>query len=133
MRPVDSDGGIGDFTARAGASIDQSLSLQVRKRLFVTRRALRLVNDGGIPFEAESGEGFQNGCGKFGMAARGVHVFDAHDPFAAVGACVKITADGGDERTEMQRSGRRWREPSAIEPFFQMPFLLSGSGWSRVS
>jgi hypothetical protein len=33
-----------------------------------------------------------------------VDVFDAQQPLAAVGARVKIAADGGDQRTEVQRA-----------------------------
>ncbi len=52
--------------------------------------------------------------GGTGSFARRVEVLDAHQPAAAAAASVEEAADGGDQRTEMERPARGRRKATAV-------------------
>ncbi len=57
-----------------------------------------------IPGEAEGFERAEDGVGAAGDDARGVQVFHAQQPPPAVMAGVEVTAQGRDERPQVQLS-----------------------------
>jgi hypothetical protein len=48
----------------------------------------------------------EDGIGCAGSLARGIEILDPDQPFAAASPRLEITADGGDQRAEMQRAAR---------------------------
>ena len=75
---------------------------------------LALDDDLAVPLEAETGQRADDDIGSAGDAALRIDVLDTQQPLPAVGARVEIAADGGDQRTEMQRPSRRRREAAAV-------------------
>ena len=69
-------------------------------------RTRRLTHNGTVPAEAVSFEGLKDAIGSTGPGAGFVDVLDAHQPFAAVRAGLQITCRGGDDRAEVERTGR---------------------------
>ncbi len=64
--------------------------------------------------QAEGVEGGQDGGGRTGNLARGIDVFDAHEPFATGVAGDEPAAHGGHERAEMQGAGGGGSEAPAV-------------------
>jgi hypothetical protein len=48
----------------------------------------------------------EDGIGCAGSLARGIEVLDPEQPFTAASPRLEVTADGGDQRAEMQRTAR---------------------------
>src|SRR5581483_12312484 len=103
-----------DLLARARAREHGARALEPRERLAVGEVAPALVEHGLVPLEAERLEHAQDLVGRAGDLARAVEVFHAHEPVAAARARLEVAADRGDQRTEVQRSCRRWGEASAV-------------------
>jgi len=96
----------GDFRSRAGARVDLAVELQAHQFGVIEIQALALDEYFAIPCEAEAFEGAQDFVGGAGKRPRLVDVLDAQQPLATVGAGVEIAADGGDQRTKVQRARR---------------------------
>jgi hypothetical protein len=94
----------GNFRSRAGAGVDLAVELQAHHCGVVEVKTPALDEHFTIPGEAEAFQRAQDIVGGTGNRPRLVDVLDAQHPLAAVGAGVEIAADGGDQRTEVQRA-----------------------------
>ena len=106
--------GIGNFASAASAWVNRSGSTQLFDRFAIRIGSCALVRHGLIPVQTEAFERTQDIIRGTRHLARWINVFDAHQPLAVIRACLQEAADGGDKRTEMQRSGRRRRKTPAI-------------------
>ena len=78
------------------------------------RAASTLENNVAVPLEAIALKGLDNCLRGTGLLAWRVNIFDAQQPEAIIDACLKIACYRGNQRAEMKRAGRRWREPADI-------------------
>ena len=88
---------IRDLLACAATRVHRTSSFQSKKGFLVGGSALALVNDVFIPVQAVSFQRAENFIGSTLDGARGVEVFDAHQPLALMMFGIEIAADGGDE------------------------------------
>ena len=103
-----------ELAARAGACVGVSNRAQSRQRFRIEWRAIRLAGDAAVPREAVAFKRGENlPFGAF-AGARRIDVLDAQQPLAAHSARVAVAGQRRDERTEVQRTGRRGREAAAI-------------------
>ena len=107
---------LGSFDLLAGtcAGVGQVLCDQRVQRLLVQRAALRLPHDGPIGVQTALGQLAQDGLVRPGNAARRVHIFNAHQPGAAVRTRIKPTGQGCHKRTSMQRPCGRRRKTTDV-------------------
>ena len=103
-----------DVLARAGAGVGGCRSDQASERGRVQRIAPRLPDHGLVTEQAAARKLPQDHQVGAGHAAGRVHIFDAHDPGAAVGPSVEPARQRSDQRARMQRSGGRGRKAPAV-------------------
>jgi hypothetical protein len=94
----------GNLAPRTGAGIRLAGELQPGQCRPIEIQTPALDDDLAIPLKAEAFKRPQDAVGCARAAPRLVDVFDAQQPFAAVGARVKVAADCGDQRAEVQRT-----------------------------
>jgi hypothetical protein len=111
------DGVRGKLVSRAHACIDKSALGEPGKRRFIRAGARRLAPHGSVPLEAVTLERVQDVVGGTRARTGKVDVLDAHEPCARVVACIGIARHRGNERAEVQRTGRRRREAAAVRTF----------------
>jgi len=75
---------------------------------------LALVLHGTIMLQTEPFERFELLFGGAWHDARWIDVLDAKQPPSILCTCLQPAANGSDQRSEMQRAGRRWCEPSDV-------------------
>ncbi len=114
VRAVAGEGGIGQFAPRARTGKGVAVGLQALERGRVGLGTPALPDDVAVPFEAEASERGDDRVGRAGHRARRIDVLDAQQPVPAMAACLEATADGGDQRAEMQRSAGRGREAADV-------------------
>ena len=102
-----------ELRAAAAARIDQVLRSEASQRILVTIDSIRLEMYVSIPFEAELAEDSLELICEAGHAAFAIEVVDAQQPAATRVAGAQIAAGRGQQRAEMQRSGRRGGEAPA--------------------
>ena len=100
--------GQGDVFAGARAGVGQALIHQPRQGGFVEMAALGLPGGRFVGHQAAIGQLLQDALVGAGHAARGVHVFDAHQPAAALRAHVQPAGQRCHQRPGMQRASGRW-------------------------
>ena len=72
------------------------------------------MQDRTSPLEAEQVECADDLVRAAGNDARSVEILDAQEPLAMGLARAEIAANGGNEGTEMQRTGRRGRKAPSV-------------------
>ena len=86
-----------DVFARTGAGVGQALRGQVLQRLLVGVGTSRLKQRRLVGHQPDRSQLTQDQGGHGGHAARRVHVFNAHQPLAAVGACIQPAGQCGNQ------------------------------------
>ena len=71
-----------------------------------------------IPLEPVALEGVDYFFGSTGLLAWRVNIFNTQQPEAIVDPCLQVACYRSNERAEMKRAGRRWREPANISVGF---------------
>ena len=104
----------GDLGAGAGAGIGVACGKQLIERALVGFTAPALVDHLAIGVQTAIGQLPQDGLVGAGLAPRCVHVFDAHQPLAAMGARIQPAGQRGHERAGVQRAGGRGREAADV-------------------
>ena len=97
-------GGIGNLAPGAGAAIGQPQRLELFKCRSVGIEPLALPHHRAIPHESEGFQRAQDAVCCAGLGARGVDVFHAYPPDAAVLSGIEVAARGGDERAKVERA-----------------------------
>ena len=87
---------------------------QFGERRFVQFRARALMLYRQHARKRERFESRQNSDGELVAAARRVQIFDAQQPRTVIMCGIQKAADGSQQRTLVQKSGRRGREPAAV-------------------
>ncbi len=103
-----------DFPSRAGTGVDVTAGLQALQCGMVYILPLALNQHLTVPFKGECLQRPQDLVRCAWLRSLPVDVFDAQQPLTAMSARIKIAAERSDQRTEVQRTGRRRREATAI-------------------
>src|ERR1700722_14848079 len=96
------------------AGIDECAAFQCLDGLVVERAAAALVLDRAVPMKSQILKRPLNVSGAAGPHARGIEVLDAQEPATALVMRIKIAAKRGNQRSEMQRTGRGGREAADV-------------------
>ena len=94
-----------DVLARAATGVGAALRDELLQRCRVQRAACRLVQRRFVRLQTAGGQLRENGLVCTGHTTRCVHVFHAHQPAPAVGACVQPAGQSSHQRSGMQRAG----------------------------
>jgi hypothetical protein len=108
--------GRGQVGPAAAAFERDSVREQARERVGVGVAARGLPPHRPVRLEAEAGQRPQLRLGGAGDFARRIQVLDPDQPLASGMARGQPTAEGGDQRAEVQRAGGRGREPAHVGP-----------------
>ncbi len=73
-----------------------------------------LIDDRAVMFKAKSKERVKNSLGGGGAASWGVEILHAEQPPTLTRACIEVAGRGGEEGTEVKRSGRRRGEAAYV-------------------
>lgn len=106
--------GSGNLGAAASARIGQTPSRECVECISVDVGPKALMDHGFIPFETERAQGAEDQVCRPGNLARAVEVFHSHQPNARIGAGVRVAGHGGEQRAEMEWTGRGRRKAAAI-------------------
>ena len=90
------------------------LRYQCIQGLLVQGAALRLHHHFAICHQAMLLQLPQDGGVRLRAAPCGIHIFDAHQPCAAMGACIEPTGQRRHERACVQRPGGRRRKAAHV-------------------
>ena len=103
-----------DLAARTGTGVCQALRHQCIQGLLVQGAALRLNHHFAISHQAMLLQLPQNGGMRLRAAPCGIHIFNTHQPCAAMGAGIEPTGQRRHERACMQRPGGRRRKAAHV-------------------
>src|SRR6266704_5362500 len=99
-------GRIGNFPPRASTGKHRTLMRETFQRGSVGCIATALEHDFPVPFEPIRLEHLENRLGSPPSLTRPIEILHAHQPSSPVPARLEVAADRGDERAEMQQTGR---------------------------
>ena len=103
-----------NFFSRAGAAVEEPFFAKTVERLFIGVVAGALPHHRFVGGESEAGKNAQDVFGRARNVARRIHVFDAHEPDAVVGAGVEPASHCRHQASPVQASRRGGGESSSI-------------------
>jgi len=100
--------------ARAAARVGESELCQLRQSAFISAVALALNHHLAIPVQFKALQGVHDVLRSTCNTTRIINILNAQQPPAMVCFCIQPSADGGCQRTQVQRPCGAGRKPTDI-------------------